>query len=251
MIRVKDLVKTHPGAAAPVLKGVSFELGKGALAAVLGGSGAGKTTLLRCLVGLESFEGGEIDIDGSVILGTEAAGEKARALQRQSLRSKVGLVFQSFELFPHLRVLDNLTLAPMKVKGKSRADAEKRGHELLEVVGLKDKARAWPDHLSGGQKQRVAIARALAMDPAVLLYDEPTSALDPALKLEVAQTLRGLKGTGIVQIVVTHDVAMAHAAAETIFVLHQGVIVEQGPPTEVLDNPKHEATKKLLGKGQH
>jgi ABC-type polar amino acid transport system ATPase subunit len=249
VISVRNIVKTHPGGTAPVLKGVSFELQKGALAAVLGGSGAGKTTLLRCLVGLETFEGGEIDVGGTLIKGTDALpGDKARALQRAGLRSKIGLVFQSFELFPHLKVMDNLTLAPIKVRGKSRADAEKRGHELLEVVGLKDKASAYPDHLSGGQKQRVAIARALAMDPAVLLYDEPTSALDPALKLEVAETLKGLKPTGIVQIVVTHDVPMAHAAAETIFVLHQGKIVEQGPPSEVLDDPKEEATRKLLGK---
>jgi ABC-type polar amino acid transport system ATPase subunit len=159
----------------------------------------------------------------------------------------VGLVFQSFELFPHLRVLENIVLAPMKVRGLARGAAEARGLALLERVGLAEKASAYPEHLSGGQKQRVAIARALAMEPRVLLYDEPTSALDPSLKLEVAATLRDLRSTGITQIVVTHDVPIARAAAETIFVLDQGRIVEQGPPSVVLDAPTADATRRLLG----
>jgi ABC-type polar amino acid transport system ATPase subunit len=247
VIRVKGLVKRHPGAAAPVLKGVDFVLETGTLAAVLGTSGAGKTTLLRCLVGLETFDSGEIEIDGVTVRGTDGSDERARLAARAQLRSRVGLVFQSFELFPHLRVLDNLTLAPMHVKGLGRAVAEEKARALLEKVGLKDKERAFPDHLSGGQKQRVAIARALAMEPSVLLYDEPTSALDPSLKMEVAQTLRSLCSTGIKQIVVTHDVPIARAACETVLVLDQGTVVEQGPPSSVLDNPRTEATKKLLG----
>jgi ABC-type polar amino acid transport system ATPase subunit len=247
MIRVKNLVKKYAGAAAPVLKGVDFELKPGTLAAFLGGSGAGKTTLLRCLVGLEAFESGEIEIDGVTVKGTEGSDEKTRLAARAQLRSKVGLVFQSFELFPHLRVLDNLTLAPIRVKGVSRADAEAKGRELLAKVGLKEKEAAYPDHLSGGQKQRVAIARALCMEPRVLLYDEPTSALDPSLKMEVANTLKSLCSTGITQIVVTHDVPIARAACETVIILDQGKVAEMGAPADVLDSPRTEATKKLLG----
>jgi ABC-type polar amino acid transport system ATPase subunit len=229
-----------------VLKGVDFELKSGTLAAVLGSSGAGKTTLLRCLVGLETFDAGEIDIDGVIVRG-DGSDEKARALARAQLRSRVGLVFQSFELFPHLRVLDNLTLAPVQVRGVKRRDAEAKAMALLQQVGLAEKSQAYPDHLSGGQKQRVAIARALAMEPQVLLYDEPTSALDPSLKMEVAHTLKSLCSTGITQIVVTHDVPIARAACETVLIIDQGKIVEQGPPSEVLDAPKTEATRRLLG----
>jgi len=241
VIRVLGLVKRHPGAETPVLKGIDLSLDSGTLAAVLGSSGAGKTTLLRCLVGLETFDAGEIEIDGVTVRGGES--ENAR----EKLRSRVGLVFQSFELFPHLRVLDNLTLAPVKVRGMNKRDDEEKGVELLRKVGLAEKARAFPDHLSGGQKQRVAIARALAMEPKVLLYDEPTSALDPSLKLEVAETLRGLCSTGITQIVVTHDVPIARAACEKVFVIDAGKIVEEGPPKSVLDDPKCEATRRLLG----
>ncbi len=241
MIRVLGLVKRHPGAETPVLKGIDLSLDSGTLAAVLGSSGAGKTTLLRCLVGLETFDQGEIEIDGVTVRGGES--ENAR----EKLRSRVGLVFQSFELFPHLRVLDNLTLAPVKVRGMNKKDAEAKAIELLRKVGLAEKARAFPDHLSGGQKQRVAIARALCMEPKVLLYDEPTSALDPSLKLEVAETLRSLCSTGITQIVVTHDVPIARAACEKVFVIDAGKIVEEGPPRSVLDDPKCEATRRLLG----
>jgi ABC-type polar amino acid transport system ATPase subunit len=247
VIRVTNLVKKYVGAPAPVLKGVDFELKPGTLAAVLGGSGAGKTTLLRCLVGLESFDSGEIEIDGITVRGADGADERARALARAELRSKVGLVFQSFELFPHLKVLDNLILAPVTVRGIGMRAAEDQAMALLSRVGLADKAQAYPDHLSGGQKQRVAIARALAMEPRVLLYDEPTSALDPSLKMEVARTLKGLCSTGITQIVVTHDVPIARAACETVFVIDQGKIVEEGPPASVLDAPRCEATKRLLG----
>jgi ABC-type polar amino acid transport system ATPase subunit len=241
VIRVLGLVKRHPGAETPVLKGIDLSLDSGTLAAVLGSSGAGKTTLLRCLVGLETFDQGEIEIDGVTVRGGES--ENAR----EKLRSRVGLVFQSFELFPHLRVLDNLTLAPVKVRGMNKKDAEAKAIELLRKVGLAEKARAFPDHLSGGQKQRVAIARALCMEPKVLLYDEPTSALDPSLKLEVAETLRSLCSTGITQIVVTHDVPIARAACEKVFVIDAGKIVEEGPPRSVLDDPKCEATRRLLG----
>jgi ABC-type polar amino acid transport system ATPase subunit len=250
-LRVHDLEKKYAGASEPVLRGVSFELARGQLGAILGSSGAGKTTLLRCLVGLESFDTGKIDVDGHEILGLDRVpGKAARARALDALRSRVGLVFQSFELFPHLRVLQNLTLAPVKVKGVSRADAETRARKLLDQVGLANKADAYPDHLSGGQKQRVAIARALAMEPSVLLYDEPTAALDPSLKHEIAEMLKSLRPTGITQIVVTHDVPIAREAAEVVFVLDKGRVVEQGPPAEVLDKPKTEAARKLLGLAQ-
>ncbi|MBI3725314.1 amino acid ABC transporter ATP-binding protein [bacterium] len=248
MIEVRDLEKRYEGAKEPVLKGVSFSLETGALAAILGSSGAGKTTLLRCLVGLEAFDSGKITVDGVEVLGQDRLpGKSARAEALRQLRSRVGLVFQSFELFPHLSVLENLTLAPVLVKGLSRNVAEDRAHVLLKQVGLAEKGSAYPDHLSGGQKQRVAIARALAVEPRVLLYDEPTSALDPSLKHEIAETLRGLKPTGITQIVVTHDVPIAREAAEIVFVLDRGRIVESGPPSSVLDNPREEATRRLLG----
>lgn len=247
-IRVQDLEKTYKGAPAPVLRGVSLELGQGQVAAVLGGSGAGKSTLLRCLVGLETFDKGTIAVGGQEILGLDRVpGKAAREKMLKALRSKVGLVFQSFELFPHLTVLENIVLAPMKVKGVARADAEARARTLLGQVGLADKAGAYPDHLSGGQKQRVAIARALAMEPAALLYDEPTAALDPSLKHEIAELIKSLRPTGVTQILVTHDIPIAREAAEIVFVLDKGKVVEQGPPAEVLDAPRTEAARKLLG----
>ncbi len=227
-----------------VLQGVSFEIPGGTLAGVLGMSGAGKTTLLRCLAGLEWFDKGSVEVAGFRAEGVPpGAGRKGGP----ALRGKVGLVFQSFELFPHLRVLENCVLAPMKVKGEARDVAEARARSLLEQLGLGAKADAWPDHLSGGQRQRVAIARALAMEPKVLLYDEPTSALDPSLKNEVAEALRRVRSTGVTQIVVTHDVVLAKDAMELVFVLDKGRVAESGPPKEIFANPKHEATKRLVG----
>jgi ABC-type polar amino acid transport system ATPase subunit len=241
-IRVTDLEKRHPGGA-PALRGVSLSVGEGRVASILGKSGAGKTTLLRCLVGLDPFDSGSIEIAGAIIAaGTRhdgaASGPKPRAAiggaGTAALRGKVGLVFQSFELFPHLTVLDNITLAPTRVRGLARAAAEKRALELLAELGLADKARAHPESLSGGQKQRVAIARALAMEPRVLLYDEPTSALDPSLKQEVSRTIRRVASTGITQIVVTHDIDVAREASDVVFVLEAGKVARSGEPAEVL-----------------
>jgi ABC-type polar amino acid transport system ATPase subunit len=224
-IRVLDLEKRHPGTGAPALRGLSLHVPQGKVASVLGKSGAGKSTLLRCLVGLDPFDRGTIEIAGVIV----AAGGDGRALL-----GKVGLVFQSFELFPHLSVLDNCTLAPVRVRKEARAEAEGRALELLDQLGLADKAGAFPEALSGGQKQRVAIARALAMRPRVLLYDEPTSALDPSLKHEVGRTLRRVAETGVTQIVVTHDVDVAREASDVVFMLEAGRVAREGPPGKVL-----------------
>jgi ABC-type polar amino acid transport system ATPase subunit len=224
-IRVTDLERRHPGSGAPALHGLSLHVPAGRVAAVLGKSGAGKSTLLRCLVGLDPFERGSIEIDGTVV----AAGGDGRGLL-----GRVGLVFQSFELFPHLSVLDNCTLGPVRARGKTRVEAERRSLELLAELDLADKARSFPDALSGGQRQRVAIARALAVEPRVLLYDEPTSALDPSLKQEVGRSIRRVAGTGITQILVTHDLEVAREAADVVFVLEAGRVARSGPPAEVL-----------------
>jgi len=226
-IRVVDLEKRHPGGGAPALRGLSMHVPAGQVASVLGKSGAGKTTLLRCLVGLDPFDKGSIEIDGTTV----SAGARPRA---EKMLGRVGLVFQSFELFPHLSVLDNCTLAPLRARREERGAAEKRALELLAGLGLADKARAFPESLSGGQRQRVAIARALAVEPRVLLYDEPTSALDPSLKHEVGRSLRRVAATGITQIVVTHDLEVAREASDVVFVLEAGRVVRSGPPAEVL-----------------
>ena len=202
---------------AQILSGVSFELPRGATAAILGPSGGGKSTLLRCLVGLEPFDEGSIRVDDAEV----AAGRDQKAAQSR-LRGRVGLVFQSFELFPNLTVLANCTLAPQKVRGLSATEATERARSLLCQLGLDGKEDAFPDHLSGGQRQRVAIARALCMEPRVLLYDEPTSALDPTLKGEVKDAICAVGQTGVTQIVVTHDPALATELGGTVFHLEQG-----------------------------
>jgi ABC-type polar amino acid transport system ATPase subunit len=226
-IRVIDLEKRHPGSGAPALRGLSLHVPQGHVASVLGKSGAGKTTLLRCLVGLDPFDKGSIEIGGLTV----GPGPRSGAL------GKVGLVFQSFELFPHLSVLDNCTLAPIRAHGKPRAAAETLARDLLDRLGLADKADEFPESLSGGQRQRVAIARALAVEPRVLLYDEPTSALDPSLKQEVGRSLRRVASTGVTQILVTHDVEVAREASDVVFVLEAGRVARSGPPGEVLGAP--------------
>jgi ABC-type polar amino acid transport system ATPase subunit len=228
-IRVTELDKCYPGSRALALSALSLHVEKGKVASVVGRSGSGKTTLLRCLSGLDPFDRGSIEVDGVTV----SAGAAARG--PLAFLGRIGLVFQSFELFPHLSVLDNCTLAPVKVRKASRKDAEARALGLLEQFKLADKAHAFPEALSGGQKQRVAIARALAMEPRVLLYDEPTSALDPSLKSEVGQALRRVADTGITQIMVTHDVAVARDVSDTVIVLDGGRVVRQGPPGSVLD----------------
>ena len=220
LINVSELGKRYGDAA--VLDGVSFAVQAGGTAAVLGKSGAGKSTLLRCLVGLERFDRGTITVDGATVHGVDAGGRRAQVAEQHALRGKIGLVFQSFELFPHLSVLDNCTLAPVKVRGAAPAAAADAARRLLSRLGLDGKEAAFPDHLSGGQRQRVAIARALAMEPRVLLYDEPTSALDPSLKQEVRDAIRAVGATGVTQVIVTHDVAFANELAEHVFLLEAG-----------------------------
>jgi ABC-type polar amino acid transport system ATPase subunit len=222
-IHVRDLEHWHPGASAPTLLSVSFAVPAGALAVILGPSGAGKTTLLRCLAGLESFRRGAIEIDELRVVAGYGHALTQREMQAQ-LRGKVGLVFQSLELFPHLSALENCMLAPLRVKHLARAEAEARARALLAGLGLADKAEAFPQHLSGGQRQRVAIARALAMEPRVLLYDEPTSALDAALRHEVVETLRRVRATGMTQIIVTHDAELTRAAADLVLGIEGGRI---------------------------
>ncbi len=236
MIKIAALRKKYAGAEVEVLCGVDLEVPAGGLAAVLGLSGAGKSTLLRCLVGLERFDSGTITVGENDINVDNA----------RSLRGEVGLVFQSFELFPHLSVLDNCCLAPMRVRGVGRGQAEERARALLAQLGMSDKAAAYPDHLSGGQRQRVAIARALAMEPRVLLYDEPTSALDAAFRREVRDTLERVRAAGVTQVVVTHDVSLARDACQQVFVLDSGRIVEHGPSASLFADPQHAATRRLL-----
>jgi len=226
LIKVEDLAKHYGNG--PVLDGVSFEMRAGETASILGPSGAGKSTLLRCLVGLEGFDRGSITVADACVRGIDRVAQKAQLRDQIALRGRVGLVFQSFELFPHMSVLDNCTLAPVRVLGKTRDEAITAAQRLLAQLGLAEKTGAYPDHLSGGQKQRVAIARALAMEPRVLLYDEPTSALDPSLKMEVRDTIRAVGDTGVTQIVVTHDLALAAELGRT-FRLERGRIANGQP----------------------
>jgi ABC-type polar amino acid transport system ATPase subunit len=225
VISVRTLCKRH--GQLEVLRGVTAEVAKGETIAVVGPSGGGKSTLLRCLNYLETFDGGEIDIAGIQLRPTT----DARRLHE--LRTKVGMVFQQFNLFPHLTALGNITLAPRIVKRLAGPDAEHRARELLARVGLGDRADAYPLQLSGGQQQRVAIARALAQDPEVLLFDEPTSALDPEMRGEVLKVIRELAGT-MTMIVVTHEMQFAHDVASRVWLIDRGTIADDGPPGRVL-----------------
>ncbi len=216
-IRIEGLTHRHRGAATPTLRDVSFAVPAGAVAAIVGASGAGKTTLLRCLAGLDRMERGAITVGAH----TFADGRATAA----GLRGHVGLVFQTFELFPHLSVLENCVLAPVRVRGVARATAESTARGLLAQLGLEEKAAEYPARLSGGQCQRVAIARALAMAPACLLYDEPTSALDPARRAELVEVLRAVRAGGMTQIVVTHDTTLVDAVADLVFHLDAGQLV--------------------------
>lgn len=244
-LKVTGLVRHHAGNPQPTLRGLSFELPAGTLTALLGRSGAGKSTMLRCVMGLESFEEGAIDVDGVVVKGTRQSTPAERKAAIAASRERLGLVFQTWELFPHLTALDNCTLAPVKVKQAPREKARARARELLVGLGLEARLDAYPEQLSGGQRQRVAIARALAMEPRVLLYDEPTSALDPSMKHEVLQTLKRVDASGVTQVVVTHDLQLA-LGVEHVCVIDHGTVIESGPPEQVLKSPVHESTRALL-----
>ncbi|HEX7390650.1 MAG TPA: amino acid ABC transporter ATP-binding protein [Acidiphilium sp.] len=221
-----------------VLRGIDLAVEQHQVVCLIGGSGSGKSTLLRCVNALEEINGGEIRLDGDIISG--------EGTNVDLLRRSVGIVFQSFNLFPHMSVLKNVTLAPRKVRGLGEDAARERGMELLRRVGLGDKANAYPDQLSGGQQQRVAIVRAMAMDPKVLLLDEITSALDPVLVGEVLDIVRDLAREGLTMLLATHEMSFAREVADTICFLHQGVILEQGPPAQVLDAPREDHTRAFL-----
>jgi len=228
-----------------VLDGVNLEVNAGETVALIGPSGGGKSTLLRCLNGLNSFDAGEIRVGGVVLRPTSPGQGNGAARQ---VRRLLGMVFQDFQLFPHLSVLGNITEAPVHVLGLRQAAAHERGLRLLERVGLADRAHDYAGQLSGGQKQRVAIARALAMEPRGLLCDEVTSALDPELKHEVLGVLEDLKHDGMTLLLVTHEIGFARRAADRIVVLAEGKVVEEGSPGQVLDRPRTERTRQFLAK---
>ena len=230
-----------------VLRGVDLEVAKGEVVCVLGPSGSGKSTLLRCINLLEPPERGEIFLEGKDICKGPNSGSGESSWELDFVRQRVGIVFQQFNLFPHKTVLDNVTMAPEEVLGRPREEARAKATALLKRVGLADKLEQYPERLSGGQQQRVAIARALAMDPRAMLFDEVTSALDPELVKEVLDVMRELAGEGMTMIVVTHEIGFAHEVADRVVFMDQGVIVEQGSPAEVLDNPREERTRRFLG----
>ncbi len=233
-----------------VLRGISLEVDPGEVLCIVGPSGSGKSTFLRCINHLERVDGGRLSVDGQLV-GYRQKGDKLYELKLKEAafqRQEIGMVFQRFNLFPHLTALENVTLAPMRVKGLSKAKATARATELLDRVGLGDKGGAYPAHLSGGQQQRVAIARALAMDPKLMLFDEPTSALDPELVGEVLDVMKGLAKSGMTMIVVTHEMGFAREVADTLVFMDEGVVVEAGPPRQILSDPQHERTKAFLSK---
>ena len=236
IIQVKGLKKNF--GALQVLKGVDAAIEENEVVCIIGPSGSGKSTFLRCLNRLEEITEGEILIDG-VHLSKENENE---------VRTEMGMVFQSFNLFPHMSVLDNVTIGPRKVRGIDRKEAEKKALELLARVGLRDKADVYPSSLSGGQKQRVAIARALAMNPKIILFDEPTSALDPEMVGEVLDVMKGLTHGGMTLVIVTHEMGFAKEVADRVLFMDEGYIIEQGTPDEIFSHPKEERTKNFLSK---
>ena len=232
-----------------VLKGISLEVAPGEVTCLLGPSGSGKTTFIRCISHLEKINAGRLWVDGELV-GYRQVGNKLHELRESEVardRAEIGMVFQRFNLFPHKTAVENVAEAPIQVKGVKRGDAIKRGQGLLRGVGLEDKIDEYPARLSGGQQQRVAIARALAMDPKVMLFDEVTSALDPELVKEVLDVMRELAREGMTMIVVTHEMGFAREVASRAVFMDEGVIVEQGKPAEVLENPREERTQQFLG----
>ena len=237
MIEIKDLHKSYGNN--KILRGINLHINKSEVVVVIGPSGSGKSTLLRCVNYLEVPTSGTITINNETI---------TRKTNINHIRAEVGMVFQHFNLFPHMTVLDNITVAPINVRKKSVKEAEAKAMELLDRVGLADKAKAYPDQLSGGQQQRVAIARALAMEPQVMLFDEPTSALDPEMVGEVLDVMKDLAKTGMTMVIVTHEMGFAREVASRVLFMDQGQILESGTPDEVFNHPKNERTKNFLSK---
>lgn len=236
IIEIKNAVKNF--GAVRALRGVSLDVAVGEVVLIIGPSGSGKSTLLRCVNRLEQLDSGSILIEGQSVTDPKA--------DIRLIREKVGMVFQSFNLFPHLSVLDNITLAPMEVLKMPKEEAHAKAKELLAKVGLSDKVGAWPEQLSGGQQQRVAIARALAMSPKVMLFDEPTSALDPEMIKEVLDVMTDLANEGMTMLVVSHEMGFARAAADRIIFMDAGQIVEEAPPETFFSSPREQRTKDFL-----
>jgi ABC-type polar amino acid transport system ATPase subunit len=244
MIAVEHLIKSYNSNC--VLHGIDHEQKPGEAVVLIGPSGCGKSTFLRCLNMLEIADSGRITIDGVTIEGGRLPSTTLQREQQRQLRMRAGMVFQSFNLFPHLTVLQNIIEAPTVVKGVPQEQAEALARQLLAKVGLENKAEAYPLQLSGGQQQRVAIARALAMEPRVMLFDEPTSALDPELRDEVLRVMRQLAEEGMTMIVVTHEMQFAREMADRILFFDGGVVAESGPPEQIFGNPQHERTKEFV-----
>jgi len=247
LVEIHNVHKSYSGV--EVLRGIDLTVQPGEVVAILGPSGSGKSTLLRTINHLESVDRGSVTVDGQLI-GYERRGDKLYELREKEIlkrRTQIGIVFQNFNLFPHLTALENITEAPIDLGLATKDEAREQALELLARVDLSDKAGHYPRQLSGGQQQRVAIARALAMDPKVMLFDEVTSALDPELVKEVLDVMRELADEGMTMIVVTHEIGFARDVADDVVLMDDGVIVEEGPPAQVLDNPREERTKRFLG----
>ncbi|MDN5938665.1 MAG: amino acid ABC transporter ATP-binding protein [Salinisphaera sp.] len=226
-----------------VLRDIDLTVAPGAVVVIIGASGSGKSTLLRCINGLEAFQSGELAVDGQPL---QPHGRSKKALR--AIRREVGMVFQQFNLFPHRKVIDNITLAPRKVRCKNAAGAREQALALLARVDIGEQADKYPRQLSGGQQQRVAIARALAMEPRLMLFDEPTSALDPEMIGEVLDVIRELARDGMTMVIVTHEMGFAREVADRVIYIDQGQIIEQGRPAQVLDSPRHERTQSFLSR---
>nr|WP_308020272.1 amino acid ABC transporter ATP-binding protein [Streptomyces sp. LS1784] len=248
MVRAENVHKSY--GMVEVLKGIDLEVRQGEVFCLIGPSGSGKSTFLRCINHLEKINGGRLWVDGELV-GYRQKGDRLHELKDREValkRRDIGMVFQRFNLFPHMTAIENVMEAPVQVKGESKTDARERGMALLERVGLADKARNYPSQLSGGQQQRVAIARALAMKPKLMLFDEPTSALDPELVGDVLDVMRGLAEEGMTMVVVTHEMGFAREVGDALVFMDGGVVVESGNPREVLTNPQHERTRAFLSK---
>lgn len=237
IIKIKNLSKNYSSLS--VLKSINMEIEKGEVVAIIGPSGSGKSTLLRCMNALETISGGEIWFKDICINHTKKINK---------LREDIGMVFQHFNLFPHMTVLKNIMISPVKIRKRDKAEVEKQAIELLDRVGLKDKKDVWPETLSGGQKQRIAIARALAMEPEILLFDEPTSALDPEMVGEVLQVMKELARTGMTMVVVTHEMGFAREVADRVVFMDEGYIMEEGTPEQVFEQTQNERVKAFLNK---